>query len=111
MLDRPPDLTAAFLADAQHPVRGAWRQHWEPKARFVAINNRISQSVPHLHVHVVPRRKKDGLRGFFWPRGKVSRRSEAGADSSVSFGCDYGSKNAPEGLTYRTYWGDYRAYK
>lgn len=35
---------------------------------FVAINNRISQSVPHLHVHVVPRHKKDGLKGFFWPR-------------------------------------------
>jgi histidine triad (HIT) family protein len=37
---------------------------------FVAINNRVSQSVPHLHVHVVPRRFKDGLRGFFWPRQK-----------------------------------------
>jgi histidine triad (HIT) family protein len=35
---------------------------------FVAINNRVSQSVPHLHVHVVPRRRKDGLRGFMWPR-------------------------------------------
>ena len=35
---------------------------------FVAMNNRVSQSVPHLHVHVVPRRRKDGLRGFFWPR-------------------------------------------
>ena len=35
---------------------------------FVAINNRVSQSVPHLHAHVVPRRRKDGLRGFFWPR-------------------------------------------
>ena len=35
---------------------------------FVAMNNRVSQSVPHLHVHVVPRRFKDGLRGFFWPR-------------------------------------------
>ena len=35
---------------------------------FVALNNRVSQSVPHLHVHVVPRRAKDGLRGFFWPR-------------------------------------------
>src|SRR6266702_3561091 len=35
---------------------------------FVAINNRVSQSVPHLHIHVVPRRRKDGLRGFFWPR-------------------------------------------
>jgi histidine triad (HIT) family protein len=39
---------------------------------FVAINNRISQSVPHLHVHVVPRRAKDGLRGFFWPRQSYS---------------------------------------
>jgi histidine triad (HIT) family protein len=37
---------------------------------FVAMNNKVSQSVPHLHVHVVPRRKKDGLRGFFWPRTK-----------------------------------------
>ncbi len=37
---------------------------------FVAINNTVSQSVPHLHVHVVPRRRKDGLRGFFWPRQK-----------------------------------------
>ena len=38
------------------------------KGTFVAINNKVSQSVPHLHVHVVPRRPKDGLRGFFWPR-------------------------------------------
>lgn len=37
---------------------------------FVAMNNVVSQSVPHLHVHVVPRRRKDGLRGFFWPRTK-----------------------------------------
>ena len=37
---------------------------------FVAMNNKVSQSVPHLHVHVVPRRPKDGLRGFFWPRRK-----------------------------------------
>jgi histidine triad (HIT) family protein len=43
---------------------------------FVAINNRVSQSVPHLHVHVVPRRKKDGLRGFFWPRGKYADGAE-----------------------------------
>jgi histidine triad (HIT) family protein len=35
---------------------------------FVAMNNKVSQSVPHLHVHVVPRNRKDGLRGFFWPR-------------------------------------------
>ncbi len=41
---------------------------------FVAINNRISQSVPHLHTHVVPRNPKDGLRGFFWPRGSTRTR-------------------------------------
>jgi histidine triad (HIT) family protein len=46
---------------------------------FVAMNNRVSQSVPHLHVHVVPRNRKDGLRGFFWPRTKYASE-EAAAD-------------------------------
>ncbi len=44
---------------------------------FVAMNNRVSQSVPHLHVHVVPRNRKDGLRGFFWPRTKYESEDEA----------------------------------
>lgn len=44
---------------------------------FVAVNNKVSQSVPHLHTHVVPRRRKDGLRGFFWPRAKYALDSEA----------------------------------
>lgn len=44
---------------------------------FVAMNNRVSQSVPHLHTHIVPRRKGDGLRGFFWPRTKYSDVDEA----------------------------------
>ena len=43
---------------------------------FVAMNNRVSQSVPHLHVHVVPRKKKDGLKGFFWPRQKYGSEEE-----------------------------------
>jgi len=43
---------------------------------FVAINNKVSQSVPHLHVHVVPRKKGDGLRGFFWPRHKYDTDEE-----------------------------------
>ena len=42
----------------------------DAEGTFVAMNNRVSQSVPHLHVHIVPRRKKDGLKGFFWPRTK-----------------------------------------
>jgi len=45
---------------------------------FVALNNVVSQSVPHLHVHVVPRTKGDGLRGFFWPRGRYASEEEAG---------------------------------
>ena len=44
----------------------------EAEGTFIAMNNRVSQSVPHLHVHIVPRRKKDGLKGFFWPRTKYS---------------------------------------
>jgi len=45
-----------------------WHGGLEAEGNFIAINNRVSQSVPHLHVHIVPRKKKDGLRGFFWPR-------------------------------------------
>ena len=46
---------------------------------FVAVNNRVSQSVPHLHVHVVPRTRGDGLRGFFWPRQRYGSDGEAEA--------------------------------
>jgi len=45
---------------------------------FVAMNNRVSQSVPHLHIHIVSRRRKDGLRGFFWPRNSYKNEEEAG---------------------------------
>lgn len=48
----------------------------DAEGTFVAMNNRVSQSVPHLHVHVVPRRKKDGLKGFFWPRTKYKSEEE-----------------------------------
>ncbi|WP_042364791.1 HIT family protein [Streptacidiphilus neutrinimicus] len=47
------------------------------KGSFVATNSRVSQSVPHLHVHVVPRNPKDGLRGFFWPRTRYASPEEA----------------------------------
>jgi len=43
---------------------------------FVAVNNVVSQAVPHLHVHVVPRKRKDGLRGFFWPRERYCDDAE-----------------------------------
>ena len=48
----------------------------DAEGTFVAMNNRVSQSVPHLHVHVVPRRRKDGLKGFFWPRTKYKNDEE-----------------------------------
>jgi histidine triad (HIT) family protein len=63
----PADLIDPFFRNVQLLSR-ALERGLKAEGSFVAINNRVSQSVPHLHVHIVPRRKKDGLRGFFWPR-------------------------------------------
>ena len=65
--DLPAELAGAFFTNVQLLAR-AVETGMHAEGSFVAINNRVSQSVPHLHVHIVPRRKKDGLRGFFWPR-------------------------------------------
>lgn len=65
--DLPAELIGPFFSNVQLLAR-AVEQGMDAEGSFVAINNRVSQSVPHLHVHIVPRRKKDGLRGFFWPR-------------------------------------------
>ena len=74
-----PDLPAAelgpFFERAQR-LSVAVRDAMEAQGTFVALNNVVSQSVPHLHVHVVPRRRKDGLRGFFWPRTKYADDAE-----------------------------------
>jgi len=67
LADLPHSLLGPFFANAQSLARAVERA-MQAEGSFVAINNRVSQSVPHLHVHIVPRRKKDGLRGFFWPR-------------------------------------------
>lgn len=67
LADLPAELIGPFFASVQLLAR-AVEQAMQAEGSFVAMNNRVSQSVPHLHVHVVPRRKKDGLRGFFWPR-------------------------------------------
>jgi histidine triad (HIT) family protein len=66
-----PELPAGLLVPVMgvaQRVCGALEAALGAHGTFVAMNNRVSQSVPHLHVHVVPRRRKDGLRGFFWPR-------------------------------------------
>ena len=69
LIDLPDELISPFFADARLLAQ-AMETGLEAQGSFVALNNRVSQSVPHLHVHVVPRRRKDGLRGFFWPRQK-----------------------------------------
>ena len=65
--DLPPGLRDGFLAAAQDLAR-AVVAGLGAQGSFVAMNNTVSQSVAHLHLHVVPRTKGDGLRGFFWPR-------------------------------------------
>lgn len=67
--DLPTELVGPFFMNVQLLAR-AVELAMEAEGSFVAMNNRVSQSVPHLHVHIVPRRKKDGLKGFFWPRNK-----------------------------------------
>ena len=73
--DLPAALTAP-LWDAVRVLARAVEGALGADGSFVAINNRVSQSVPHLHVHVVPRRRGDGLRGFFWPRGRYASAGE-----------------------------------
>lgn len=76
LLDLPGELmeplftVAQRLASAMGPAFGA-------EGTFVALNNVVSQSVPHLHVHVVPRSRGDGLRGFFWPRTRYAAGEES----------------------------------
>ena len=67
LLDLPPELMVPLLTMAQRSP-WPWSTYSAREGSFVAVNNVVSQSVPHLHVHVVPRTKGDGLRGFFWPR-------------------------------------------
>jgi histidine triad (HIT) family protein len=71
----PAELVGPLFANAQLLSR-VIPEAMEKPGSFVALNNVVSQSVPHLHVHVVPRRKKDGLKGFFWPRTKYADEAE-----------------------------------
>ena len=74
--DLPDELLGPLFANARLLSRAIPEAMGKPGS-FVALNNVVSQSVPHLHVHVVPRMKKDGLRGFFWPRTKYASDAEA----------------------------------
>jgi len=69
LTDLPPERVGPLFERARL-LAAAVRDGTGAQGTFVALNNTVSQSVPHLHVHVVPRTKGDGLRGFFWPRVK-----------------------------------------
>ncbi len=75
LMDLPDHLTGPLFLDAK-VLCSALEESMGAEGTFVAINNKISQSVPHLHVHVVPRKKGDGLRGFFWPRQKYADQEQ-----------------------------------
>jgi len=76
LVDLPEPAVGPFFTFVQR-IAAAVETGLQAGGTFVATNNKVSQSVPHLHVHVVPRTKGDGLRGFFWPRTKYASTEEA----------------------------------
>jgi histidine triad (HIT) family protein len=78
LADLPARLLPGYFSLVQRVAR-AVEIGMAADGTFVAMNNKVSQSVPHLHTHVVPRRRKDGLRGFFWPRTPYASEDEAAA--------------------------------
>ena len=84
-----PDLVVGDVGpffEAVQRVSVAVRDAMGAQGTFVAMNNVVSQSVPHLHVHVVPRTKGDGLRGFFWPRTSYDDEAHARAVAAAIAG-------------------------
>jgi histidine triad (HIT) family protein len=75
LADLPEDEIGPFFSTVKLLSRAIPEAMGKPGS-FVAMNNVVSQSVPHLHVHVVPRKPKDGLRGFFWPRQKYESEKQ-----------------------------------
>jgi histidine triad (HIT) family protein len=75
LADLPEDLIGPLFGNARRLALAVPKAMRKPGS-FVALNNVVSQSVPHLHVHVVPRKPKDGLRGFFWPRTKYESEDQ-----------------------------------
>ena len=85
LTDLAPDAVGPFFVDVRRVTRAVERA-LGADGSFVAMNNRVSQSVPHLHVHIVPRKKKDGLRGFFWPRQKYENDAAMNAIGALITG-------------------------
>jgi histidine triad (HIT) family protein len=82
LLDLPDSLMGPLFANVRR-LSQAVTQGMQAEGTFVAVNNRVSQSVPHFHVHIVPRRKGDGLKGFFWPRRAYKDQQEIDATLSA----------------------------
>jgi histidine triad (HIT) family protein len=82
LTDLDPELVGPLFARVQR-LAVAVRDACGAEGTFVAMNNKVSQSVPHLHVHVVPRTRGDGLRGFFWPRTRYEDDAHAAATASA----------------------------
>ena len=78
LTDLPPELVGPLFDQVQQMARIV-QEAMGAQGSFVAMNNTVSQSLPHLHVHVVPRTKGDGLKGFFWPRTRYATDDEAAA--------------------------------
>jgi histidine triad (HIT) family protein len=78
-LNVTPDEVMGPLWNAVRALSRAMVDVLDAEGSFTATNTVVSQSVPHLHVHVAPRRSKDGLKGFFWPRTKYGSDAEAAA--------------------------------
>ena len=76
LTDLTEEETGPFFARVRR-ITAAVERATDAAGSFVAANNRVSQSVPHFHVHVVPRNRKDGLRGFFWPRHRYADEEHA----------------------------------
>jgi histidine triad (HIT) family protein len=82
LTDLPARLVEPLFARAQR-LAALMESALGAAGSFVAMNNTVSQSVPHLHVHVVPRNQKDGLRGFFWPRTTYESLDQAAQVAEV----------------------------
>lgn len=78
LVELPKNRVGPFFQNVQL-LSAAVKEAMKAEGTFVAMNNTVSQSVPHLHVHIVPRKKKDGLKGFFWPRYKYESNEDLGA--------------------------------
>jgi histidine triad (HIT) family protein len=75
-LEEMPTSAAGALFQRMQMIAAGVQKGCGAQGTFIALNNKVSQSVPHLHVHIVPRTKGDGLKGFFWPRKKYESEEQ-----------------------------------